>query len=421
MKKYLLLVVLVLGGFYSKSQDLKNVRLFADLRQFDKAKVEIDGYLKNEKNAEKPEGWYYKAYIYNSLGRVEGKAITESKSLYQTAYDAVKKYTILDPKAPLTTEEKNSTVFNIYYGFYDLGVKSYNDKNFTESYDCFQKTLEVHDYIYENNVIGVDGLKFSSHDTDIVWNLAVLANELKKKEEAVGYYKRITDVGLSDEKYVGAYDELILKYKREKNAELFTKYLTAAKKFYPIDLPYWENQEIDFATSDLEGEALLKAYEDLTKSLPGSYMVFYNYAVELDKYVASAEAKDIAANKTKLEELFKKAISLNSTIEANLQLANLYYSKSYDIQERVGRIKGTKPEEVKLKNELNAKYKTTMGDCIPYAEESVKLLEGLKEYKFADKANFKLALEILNKANKTLGNTAKAAEYEKKKNEVDNL
>lgn len=421
MKKYLLLAVLLFGGYISKSQDLKNVKLFADLRQYDKAKTEIDGFLANEKNAAKAEGWYYKAFIYNSLGRVEGKAVTESKSLYQTAYDAVKKYTALDPKVPLTTEEKNSTVFNIYYGFYDLGIKTYNAKDFPESYDCFLKTLEVHDYIHDNNIIGVDGLKFSAHDTDIVWNLAVLANELKKKNEAIVYYKRIADANLSDEKYVGAYDELVLKYKREKNVELFTKYLTAAKKYYPVDKPYWENLGIDFATKDHEGEELLKVYEDLTKTLPESYMVFYNYAVEVDKYLATPDAKDKVAYKAKLEELFKKAIALNSTIEANLQLANLYYSKSYDIQEQAGRIKGTKPDEVKLKNELNAKYKTTMGDCIPYAEESIKLLGNLKEYKFADKANFKLAYEILSKANKTLGNTAKAAEYDKKKDGVDNL
>ena len=58
-------------------------------------------------------------------------------------------------------------------------------KNFAESYDCFKKTLEVHDYTYDNNLNGANGLKFSAHDTDIVWNLAILANELKNKDEAI--------------------------------------------------------------------------------------------------------------------------------------------------------------------------------------------------------------------------------------------
>lgn len=423
MKKYLLLITLVLGGFYGNSQDLTKVKLFADLRQFDKAKTEVDAYLSNEKNAAKAEGWYYKAYIYNNLGRAEKKTIDESKTLFQNAYDAIKKYATLDPKVPLTTEEKNSTVFNIYYGFYDLGIKTYNDKNYPESYDFFKKTLDVHDYAYNNNLTGVDGFKFSLHDTDIVWNLAILANELKLKDDATAYYKKIADADLSDEKYVVVYDDLVLKYKREKNAELFEKYLAAAKKYYPVDKLYWETQEIDFLTKDLEGEPLLNKYDELTKRLPDNYMVFYNYALEIDKFLSSddSKGKDAAVYKQKIEELFKKAITINSTIEANLQLANIYYSKSYDIQDQIARIKGTKTEEVKFKNELTAKYKAIVASSIPYAEEAVKLLEALKEYKFSDKANFKLALEILAKANKTNGNVAKAAEYEKKKEAVDKL
>ncbi len=423
MKKNLLVITLVLAGFCSNSQDLKNVKLFTELRQFDKAKAEVDGYLGIEKNASKAEGWYFKAYIYNSLGRAEGKAITESKSLYAFAYDAIKKYTALDPKVPLTTEEKNSTLFNIYYGFYDLGIKTYNSKDFTESYDCFKKTLDVHDYIFDNKLIGPNDLKFAAHDTDIVWNLAILANELKKKDEAAVFYKRIADADLSEERYVTAYDDLVLKYKREKNGELFAKYLAAAKKYYPVDKAYWETQEIDFAIKDLEGEALLNKYEELTKTLPDNYMVFYNYALEIDKFLtgAATAGKDVNAYKLRIEELFKKAISIKSTIEANLQLANIYYSKTYDLQDRIARIKGTKPEEVKVKNELKAKLKTTMNDCVPYAQEAVKLLETLTEYKFGDKANFKLALEILAHASKMNGDAVKAAEYDKKKEGIDKL
>lgn len=423
MKKIILLLTLVSGALYSNSQDLENIKKLIMLTQYEKAKPEIDSYLNNEKNASKGEGWYFKAFIYNSLGRVVTKPVAESETLYQAAYDAIKKYAVLDPKAPLTAEEKNSTVFNIYYGFYDLGIKTYNDKNFTESYACFKNTLEVHDYIIENKMTGPNDLKFSAHDTDIVWNLAVLANELKKKDEVLIYYKKIADADLADEKYAGAYDELILKYKREKNAELFTKYLTAAKKHYPIDNPYWESQEIAFALGDLENEALLNKYEELTQSLPNNYVLYYNYAIEIDKFINSAESKgkDLSSYKKKLEASFKKAISIKSTIEANLQLANLYYSKTYEIQEQVAKIKGTKPEEVKLKKELVALTKSTMNDCIPYAEEAVKLLAVLKEYKFADKTNYKLALEILSNAYKLNGNAAKVAEYEKIKLEVEKL
>ncbi len=423
MKKYLLVLSLLSGALYSTAQDLDNIKKMILLNKFEQVKPDIDSYLSNEKNASKAEGWYFKAYTYNSLGRVATKPLAESKNLYTGAFDAVKKYAQLDPKVPLTVEEKNSTIFNIYYGLYDLGIKAYNDKNYEESFDAFSKTLGVHDYIYDNKLYGPENLKLPAHDTDLVWNLAVLTNELKKKDLTLMYYKKIADAGLSDEKYALAYDELVVKYLKEKNAEMFATYLAAAKKHYPIDLPYWEMKEIEFALADLEDEALLNKYEELTKTLPNNYVVFYNYAVEMDKFITSdaAKGKDLNAYKARVEELFKKAVSIKSTLEGNLQLANLYYSKTFEINERIAKIKGTKPAELKVKNDLIAESKTITLESINYADAAVKLLAELKEYKFTDKTNYKLALEILEHGYKTTGNAAKLAEVQKKKLEVEKL
>ena len=423
MKKYVLLLTLLFGGLCSKSQDLDKIKTLITLTQYDKAKPEIDSYLNNEKNASKAEGWYYKAYVYNSLGRVANKPLMESKGLYVDAFDAVKKYAQLDPKLTLTVEEKNSTVFNIYYGLYDLGIKAYSEKNYTESYDVFFKALGIHDYIHDNKIAGPANLKLPAHDTDLVWNLAVLANELKKKDDAAFYYKKIADADLRDEKYATAYDELVLKYKREKNAELFAKYVAAGKKHYPIDIPYWEMKEMEFALADLENEALLNKYEELTKTLPNNYIVFYNYAADIDKFISSdaSKGKDINAYRNKIEELYKKAVSIKSTLESNLQLANLYYSKTFELDERVAKIKGTKPAEVKVKNELIAESKANMLASIPYAEEAEKFLAALTKYKFTDKANYKLILEILGHGYKVNGNAGRLAEVEKKKLEVEKL
>lgn len=423
MKKYLLLVILVLGGLYGNSQGLETIKITIDLKQYDKAKEALDKFMADPKNAANVTAWYYKAFVYNVLARDPKKTVAESKSLNDESYVALKKYAELDPKTPLTKEEKNSTLYNLYYLYYDLGIKMYNEKNFPESYNLFKTTQEVHDYVYTNKLDGPNGLKFSAHDTDVVWNLAVLANELKKKDEALNYYKQIADADLPDEKYATAYDELILKYKREKNAELFAKYLASAKKHYPVDKPYWENHEIDFALRDMENEALLNKYEELNKSIPGNYVLNYSYALEIDKFIMSPESKgkDIAAYRNKMIGLFKNALSIKPTIEANLQLAHIYYSKTFDIKEQIAKIKGTKPDEVKLKNELIAENKATMNEAIPYAEEAVKQLAALKEYKFAEKNNYKLALEILVNAYKQNGNAAKLAEYEKLKVEVDKL
>lgn len=421
MKKYVLLFALLMGGLFSFGQELDNIKKLMLLKQYDKAKPEIEAFLSNPKNANNPEALYYSAYVYNSLAMAPGKPVAESKNLYIGSFDALKKYAQADAKATLTSEEKNSTLYNTYYGFYDLGVKSYNEKNFAESFDLFRRALEVHDYIYDKKLPGAEGMKFTAHDTDIVWNLAILSNELKNKNDAMIYYKKIADANLKDEKYAVAYDELVLKYKKEKNAELFAKYIAAAKQYYPVDMPYWENQEVEFTLNGLEGEVLLNKYEDLSKTMPTNYAIHYNYAIEIDKFLNSGAAKDVDAYRKKREDNFKKALSIKSTIEVNLQLANMYYNNSYDIQEKVLKIKGTKPAEIKVKNDLNASLKASMQNAIPYAEEAVRQLATLKTYKFTDKANYKLALEILANAYKMTGNAIKSAEYEAKKAEVDKL
>jgi len=426
MKKYVLLFVLIFAIVGTYGQDLKNVKLYFNLQQYDKAKPEIDAFFANEKNATKAEGWYYKAAIYTALAVQEATPVAQKKVYLQTGFEALKKYRELDPKTPLSNDETNKTIFNTYYGYDDMGIKAYGTKNYEESFTSFQKALEIHDYIYANGITGTNGFKFSALDTNMVWNLAILANELKRKDDALIYFRKIADANLKDERYATAYDELIVRAIKEKNSADFTKYIAAAKQHYPIDIPYWEMKEVEFALDGVEGEALLNKYEELTKTLPNNYVVFYNYAIEIDKFLSgdASKGKDAATlntYRTRMEESYKKAVAIKSTIEVNLQLANLYYSKTFDLQERIARIKGTKPAELKVKNDLIAESKALSLASISYAEEAVNLLSKLEKYKFADKSNYKLALEILGNGYKVAGNAAKVAEVEKKKLEVEKL
>jgi len=423
MKKPLFLIVLLIGTLCSYAQEIEDINKLILLKKYDKAKPEIDKFLANPANAGKAEAWFYKCVAYNNLSRVAGKSIAESKSLNLEAYSAIKKYMELDPKATFTSNDSNSIIYNIYYTMYDMGVKMYNDKSYEESYDLFKNTLDIHDYIYNRKLYGPGTLRFSAHDTDIVWNLAVLANELKKKEDLFEYYRKIADADLGNDKYIDAYDELVKKYKKEDNNELFNKYLERAKKHYPADQAYWDALGIEFAVKGLENEELFKKYDELLVTYPNNYLLNYNYGRELDKYVYSGDSKgkDLSAFKKKIPELYKKAIASNSTVEANLLLANFYNNTYYDQVDEAQKIKGTKPEDVKKRADMMALSKTTLALAIPSGEEAVKLYGAMKEYKSSDKVNYKQVLDILSAAYKMKGDAKKAEEYEKKKAEVDKL
>ncbi len=422
MKKVLLFVLLLSVGSFAKSQKLDDIRTFIILTQYDKAKTAIDNFLSDAKNTSIAEAWYFKAFIYNALTRNTTKPISELNALNDQSFLALKKHKEADPKEALTNKEENATLFNVYNTYYDFGLKNYAEKKFEESYNNFVSTLAVHDYIYENNYTGFGGLRFSAHDTDIVWNLAVLGNELKKKDEVFTYYKKIADADLPDEKYAEAYETLVKFYQREDNAALFNKYLGSAKKHYPTD-PYWESLGITFAIKGLENEALFTMYDELMKEYPNSYIVYFNYGYELSNFIYSEDAKgkDVSGYKKRIPELFNKAISINSTTEANMLMANYYYNLSFDALDVAQRIKGTTPPEIKRKKEMTDESLNNVKLCIPYGEAAVGLFNNLKTYKTSDKINFKQGLDILIYAYKKTGDAAKVAEYEKKKGTIDGL
>ncbi|MBK7433952.1 MAG: hypothetical protein IPI66_08675 [Chitinophagaceae bacterium] len=162
MKKVYFLFFLLISASSLVAQDLDDIRKLIILKQYAKGKDELDKFLSNPANATKAEAWYYKAFVSNAISREPSTTILQSEKLNKDAYAAIKKYKELDPKEKLTKEEENATIFNVYYGFYDLAVKTYNSKDFEQSYKQFGNVLDVHDYIFTNNLVGGKATKFTS-------------------------------------------------------------------------------------------------------------------------------------------------------------------------------------------------------------------------------------------------------------------
>ena len=421
MKKIICIVFLLASAWRLTAQDkdLLIATTFLTAGQFDKGKEAIDKFLAKPANANNAEAIYYKAFAYNAVSREATKTIAEANSLNRESFTAIKKYRQLDPKEKFTKEESNSTLYNQYYSFYDFAIKAYNAKTYDVSYNNFKDALEVHDYIYSNKLAGPKGLNFTVLDTDVVWNLAILGNELKKSDEVIGYYRQLVDLSLKDPKYLEAYEGVVLYYHKAKDEALFNQYLEKGKKMFPNE-SFFTDVEIQHATEGATGPALFKKYEELGEKYPNNYTVWFYYGNDLNKYVYSDENKaiDMTAYKAKVPELFKKALAINSTPDANMLMANFYYNNSFDLGDAAAKIKGTKPDDVKKRNELLNASKKSLDDCLPYAMAAVELYSKQPKLKGTEKTNYRLAYDMLAEIYRVKGDPKKSAEFKAKKEAI---
>ena len=399
------------------AQSLDDIKKYVLLNQAKPAKEAVDKYLAVEKNAQKPDGWYYKGYAYDITSKDSALGIPQSSASKTEAFNALKKYFTLDPKAPLSVSENNSILFDLYVGFSsDLGVKSYTKKNYDSAYDNFKKAVEVHDFIYSKNLVGANNYKFSALDTTLTLYTAIAANDAKKKDSAALYYQKLADANISDTQYIDVYQYLADYYKTKKDSANFASVIAKGRKFYPKNSDYWSAMEVEEATDGIGKPQVFDKYDALMAKQPDNYILPYNYAVELYRYIYSDSMKDANTNayKQKLPEILKKAIAIKSTSEANFLLANFLYNNSIDISEDARKLRGPKPADLKKKKDLEAESTAQMNEAIPYAEKVVSLYADIQKPKGSEKLNYKQSLVILKNIYDVKKDPAKSAIYDKK-------
>ena len=417
MKKFSIFTAIVLFVNIAFCQSLDDIKKYVLLRQVKPAKEAVDKYLAIEKNALKADGWYYKGFAYDLTSKDSGLSIADGSALKTEAFNALKKYFQLDPKAPLSIEEKNSLLFDLYVGFSsELGVKAYTQKNYDVAHENFKKAVEVHDFIYSKNLTGSNNYKFSALDTTLTLYTAISANDAKKKDEAAMFYKKLADANIADTHYVDVYQFLADYYKTKKDSANFVTIIEKGKKLYPKNIDYWTALEIEEATEGIGKPQIFDKYDALLARYPDNYVLPFNYGVELYRYIYSDEMKAANTNmyKEKLPVILKKAIAIKSTPEANFLMANFLYNNSIDVNEDARKIKGPKPADLKKKKDMEAAATASMNEAIPYAEKVVSSFADIQKPKGSEKVNYKQSLVILKNIYDVKKDAAKSAMYDAK-------
>lgn len=417
MKKLFLLAAFTGTVVFVTAQEIDEVRNLVILGQTAKAKESLDKYLASEKNAKKPEGWFWKGYITNQLSKDSLLKVDESSSLKTQAFDLFKKYRQMDAKAPLLEEDKNSPIYDLYAGFgSELAIKAYQAKDFNTSFENFKKALDVHDYSVASNLSFNNDYKFPQLDTLFTQYAAIAAVDAKRPDDAAVYHKKLIDAGLSGENYGDSYNFLVDYYKGKKDRAAFYEVIEKAKKNYPNNERYWTAITIEMETEGIAKPAVFQKYDELLAANPSSYDVAYNYGAELFNYINTDESKgvNLTEYKAKLKDVLKKAAALKSTFDANFVLTVSEYNNSFDLNDEASKIKSVKPDDQKRKKALQTEATQALTDAIPYGEAAVAAFPSITKPTGTDKANYRKLLTIMKNIYEVKKNTAKVAEYEAK-------
>ena len=412
MKGLFIYTTVLLYCVTASAQTIEEVKALVNKADYAVAKKTIDSYLSDNKNAAKPDGWYYKGFIYNECAKKDDLATLCSNCRLE-AFDAFKKYQEKDPKNMYMILEQNVRLFDIYNGFFDQASKMYAAKNFTVAYENFNHALLVENYIYKKG-FEYNGFKFSNLDTALILNMALSARLAKDDDNAVKNYLRLAEINLDGPAYKEMYQYLAWYYLDTRNTMAFNGILNKAKKLYPTD-DYWTEIEIEQVDRS-DKPVLFAKYEELTGKNPGNYTLAYNYCVELFNYIYVGEniPADAPEKASTLETVLKKVLILKNSADVNVLMARHLYNKVYDLQQSQKNIKGTKPEDEKQKASIKTEALRNAGECILYATGAEKIYSAATSLKPIEKANLKNILAILESMYTYKGDKAMAEQYKKK-------
>ena len=415
MKKLCFFSFVLFVAAVANAQSLDDIGKLMEKNKYAAAKVSIEKYISDPKNAASAEAWYYKGRIYNSLSKDSTVAKQDAYNLKQTAFDAFKKNQQLDKFDLRMKTEFYKSYLDLYLGFYDLGAQNFNLKNYPAAYNSFSKSQEMENFILSKNYL-YDEIKLNKLDTALVMNIAASALQASDTLNAVINYRRITDAGITGLDYERVYEYLGRYYLEKKDNSNAQMILAKAKTAYPKN-NFWNALEVEQISKSGDIKALLARYDELYNKDPRNFANSYNYAVEMyNSLWANVNKSPDTALFLKLTTVLKSAIAVDESMDATMLLNNHLFNVAADYSTKAALIKvikTTKPDELKKKKDLNASSINYMNELIPYGESMIKFLSAKTTLTTKQKINYKQVANYLSDAYRVKGDLKKSAEYDK--------
>jgi hypothetical protein len=424
MKRILLGALICFAAVVSQAQTLDEIKIMVTLNQIPKAKDAIDKYLAAPKTAKNNEGQYYKGRIYAAVARENGMITADVNTNFTTAFDAFKAYQAADAKEELIKEEAYASYMDIFGGFYNNGIKAFNDKNFPVSFIGFEKALMVSDYI-KSKGYNFTGYNFGAFDTSLIINTANAAMQAKDTASGLKYYGKIISAGIGGPDYESVYEACAQIYAQKKDKANYDAVAAKGRAVYP-NSKFWDSMEIDMASASGNKDEMFAKYEAAFQRDPKNFNSNYNYAIELyNNIYKDNEDKPLDTVKAeKITSVLTGLLSVDTTNSTNSLLGNHLYAYAAYYSSKAAAIKiptnpkFVKPADVKAKKALEQKSFAKMDEFIKVGEKNITYYGSLPTLKNKEKVTYRQFAEFLAEVYQIRGNAKRAAEMQKIKDSV---
>jgi hypothetical protein len=400
------------------SQSLDDINKLMGDKKFSQAKVAIDKHMADPKNAAKSDAWYFKGRIYNSLSYDTTIPPIDAYNYKLEAFNAFKKTQELDKNDIRLKVEAYRSYLDLYLGLYDLGAKFYNNKDFKNAFNSFKNALEVKDFIMGKNYVFTE-VKMNALDTSLVLNTGIAASQDKNDDMAVLYYRQLADANVSEKNFQEVYEYLADYYSKKGDAANLQAILDKGRKLYPQN-EYWTDLEMETVRKTGDKDALFAKYEKMIAANPSSFVLPYNYSIDLfnSLYAKDAKPTDIVAAREKLTSVLKSAIANDKGIDATVLMTKHLYNVSSDLSIAANLIKGKTPEDVKKKAAMVAETIKKMDEFLAYGQQVSAYFDAQPSLKPVQKATYQELLSNMSEVYNYKKDPKKAAEADKKRSSL---
>lgn len=419
MKRILLSLFTLVLFVEAGAQNLNKLKDAITAKKYADANTIIGTLLSAPKNQKNPEIYYLKAKLLSALSMDKDAKATMPDARIQSL-EALKQALAVDSNQTslFLTVDNYQPLYDLYAGGFEEGAAQYNEQGYDKALNTFKTTSIIGDFIFAK------GWGLYKLDTTLTYYMGLAAYNDKKEAEAMGYFKKLADAEVGGNADMSTpYRFLTKHYYDQKDEENFNKYLNLGLKLFPKD-DYLPLLAIDQVRDKNDPALLLKKYEELLTINPESFDINFEYASELfgETHVSESSKRpaDYDDRCKKIESIYEKCLNINpQSYETMLSLGKHFYNQMLFIDEDVYKIRGTKPEDVQKKADLNKKLDELGTKAIPQLEKVFNQYDGMGKLKVGERSSFKSACTLLSYCYEKKNDKTKAAFYQKKYDEAD--